>query len=89
MYLRIDFGCCRGNTMDGKSYFLNEVEFAGCATFSEESGLKNFSELWADAYYKKAIEFKSKSKKTIKKSTKRGTKRGTKRTIKLIKKRFY
>ena len=54
--------------MDGKSYFLNEVEFAGCAAFSEDSGLKNFSELWADAYYKKAIEFKPKlSKKTLKK----------------------
>jgi len=62
MYLRIDFGCCMGNTMDGKSYFLNEIEFAGCATFSEESGLKNFSELWAETYYKKALEFKSKNK---------------------------
>ena len=83
MYLRIDFGCCMNNTLDGKSYFLNEVEFAGCATFSEESGLKNFSELWADAYYKKALEFKSKAKsKTIKKSTKRNTKRTSKKTKK-------
>ena len=88
MYLRIDFGCCLGNTMDGKSYFLNEVEFAGCATFSEESGVKNFSEIWAEAYYKKALEFKSKqSKKTIKRSTKRGNKRVSKRTTKISTKR--
>ena len=75
MYLRIDFGCCLGNTMDGKSYFLNEIEFAGCANFSEESGVKNFTELWADTYYKKAIEYKPKTKKTLKKSTKRTNKR--------------
>ena len=31
LYLRIDLGCCRGNTMDGRSYFLNEIEYAGCA----------------------------------------------------------
>lgn len=79
MYLRIDFGCCRGNTMDGKSYFLNEVEFAGCATFSEESGLNDFAELWADAYYKKATEFKSKSSNKTLKKTKRANKRTNKR----------
>ena len=29
LYLRIDFGCCRGrNTMDGQSYNGNEVEYA-------------------------------------------------------------
>jgi hypothetical protein len=78
MYLRIDFGCCMNNTMDGKSYFLNEIEFAGCATFSEESGLKNFTELWAENYYKKALEFRSKSSKRIKRTSKK-----TKRTSKL------
>lgn len=84
MYLRIDFGCCRGNTMDGKSYFLNEVEFAGCATFSEESGLKDFTEIWADTYYKKAIEFKpNSSKKTLKKA-----KRTNKRR-KITRKKYY
>ena len=79
LYLRIDFGCCRDNTMDGQSYFLNEVEFAGCATFSEESGLNDFAELWADAYYKKATEFKSKSSNKTLKKTKRANKRTNKR----------
>ena len=85
MYLRIDFGCCRGNTMDGEKYFLNEIEFAGCANFSEESGFKDVTELWADAYYKKAIEYKPKNQKKSKRLTKRITKR---KRIKTRKRRF-
>lgn len=82
MYLRIDFGCCQGNTLDGKSYFLNEIEFAGCAIFTEESGLKDFTEIWAKTYYQKAKEYEKKSKKTNKR-----TKRIQKRTKKLSRKK--
>ena len=46
LYLRIDFGCCAGNKLDGKKYFLNEIESAGCAIFSEESGMKKFTEMF-------------------------------------------
>ena len=84
MYLRIDFGCCMGNTMDGTSYFLNEVEFAGCAIFTEESGLKNFTELWAKTYYQKAKEFEKGGKKRVKSLSKKSkSKRRVKRTKKL------
>ena len=79
MYLRIDFGCCMGNTLDGTSYFLNEVEFAGCAIFTEESGLKNFTELWAKTYYQKAKEFKPKRVKSLRKKVKRTKKKSRKR----------
>lgn len=81
LYLRIDFGCCAGNTLDGQKYFLNEIEYAGCAIFSEYSGLKNFTELWAEAYYKKAKEYlpkQSQKQKTIrlkKKKKRKKTKR--------------
>jgi len=78
LYLRIDFGCCAGNKLDGKKYFLNEIEYAGCAIFSEESGMKKFTEMWGDAYYKKAKEFlpikttkKTKRKKRSKKRNKK------------------
>ena len=77
MYLRIDFGCCKNNSLDGKSYFLNEVEFAGCAIFTEESKLKDFTEIWADVYYQKALDYfnhnkkKQNNKKTHKKSRKK------------------
>ena len=57
LYLRIDFGCCRGNSMDGTSYFLNEIEYAGCAIFTQEGNHKNVFDLWVKAYYKKAKEF--------------------------------
>jgi len=82
MYLRIDFGCCMGNTLDGTSYFLNEVEFAGCAIFTEESGLKNFTELWAKTYYQKAKEYAPKGVKKMKSLRKKG-----KRTKKLSRRR--
>jgi len=65
LYLRIDFGCCNNNTMDGQSYFLNEVEFAGCAIFTQEGLHKNVFDLWVKAYYKKAKEFAKKSSKTV------------------------
>ena len=68
LYLRIDFGCCLGNSMDGESYFLNEVEYAGCAIFTEEArkmyNVKNVFDIWVDAYYKKAKEFEKKSTKS-------------------------
>ncbi len=69
MYLRIDFGCCKNNTLDGKSYFFNEIEFAGCAIFTEESKLKNITELWADAYYKKALDYLKSNKKQNRQQT--------------------
>lgn len=77
LYLRIDFGCCRDNTMDGKSYFLNEIEYAGCAIFTMEgNSLKkntNIFDTWVNAYYKKALEFvnKKQQKKTNKKTNKK------------------
>jgi hypothetical protein len=74
LYLRIDFGCCRDNTMDGQSYFLNEVEYAGCAIFTQEGVGKNIFDTWVNAYYKKAKEFAPKI--SVHKRTKRGT-RGT------------
>jgi D-alanine-D-alanine ligase-like ATP-grasp enzyme len=65
LYLRIDFGCCRDNTMDGESYFLNEIEYAGCAIFTQEGTLtltqerlgNNIFDMWVKAYHDKAIEF--------------------------------
>jgi len=84
LYLRIDFGCCRDNTMDGQSYFLNEIEYAGCAIFTQEALHKDVFDLWLKAYYKKAKEFNNKSTKSVKqtkqtKRRKRG-KRGKSRT---------
>ena len=56
--LRIDFGCCQGNTLDTSKYFLNEIEYAGCGLFTE---LKNVLHHWRDGYYQKAMElFKQK-----------------------------
>jgi hypothetical protein len=77
LYLRIDFGCCRDNTMDGTSYFLNEVEFAGCAIFTMEGNRKNIFDLWLKAYYKKAKEFvtKDKQSKDVKRTKRRSGKR--------------
>ena len=76
LYLRIDFGCCRDNTMDGQSYFLNEVEYAGCAIFTQEGVGKNIFDTWVNAYYKKAKEYSSKS--VPKKGPKRTKKKGKK-----------
>jgi len=73
LYLRIDFGCCNNNTMDGTSYFLNEVEFAGCAIFTLEGLHKNVFDLWVKAYYKKAKEFSKGKKDTSKKKNKKKT----------------
>ncbi len=67
LYLRIDFGCCRDNKMDGENYFLNEIEYAGCAIFTMEGIGKNIFDLWVEAYYKKAKEFELKSTKSKKK----------------------
>jgi hypothetical protein len=53
LYLRIDFGCCQGNTLDTSKYFLNEIEYAGCGLFTE---LKNVLHHWRDGYYQKAME---------------------------------
>ena len=81
LYLRLDFGCCRGNTMDGSSYFLNEVEYAGCAIFSNEAeGMDRTKvlDVWAKAYYEKALEYVKKQSKKSKKQTKR-TKRKNKK----------
>ena len=53
LFLRIDLGCCQGNTLDSTKYFLNEIEYAGCGTFTD---VKNVFHYWPEAYYKKAIE---------------------------------
>ena len=68
LYLRIDFGCCLGNTLDGESYFLNEVEYAGCGVFTEDNTVFKH---WPTAYYKKALELVNKKKTTSKKTKKR------------------
>ena len=70
LYLRIDFGCCRDNTMDGESYFLNEVEYAGCAIFTMEGVGKNIFDTWVKAYYGKAKEFVKGNKTKVSKKTK-------------------
>ena len=51
--------------MDGENYFLNEVEYAGCAIFTMEGIGKNIFDLWVNAYYKKAKEFEIKDKKNF------------------------
>tara|TARA_Y100000817_G_scaffold311958_1_gene304980 strand:+ start:919 stop:2010 length:1092 start_codon:yes stop_codon:yes gene_type:complete len=53
LFLRIDLGCCQGNTLDSTKYFLNEIEYAGCGTFTD---VKNVFHYWPEAYYKKALE---------------------------------
>ena len=83
LYLRIDFGCCLGNSMDGESYFLNEVEYAGCAIFTEEArkiyNIKNVFDIWVQAYYKKAKEFYKSTSNNMKQNKRdKRTKRGKK-----------
>jgi hypothetical protein len=74
LYLRLDFGCCLGNTLDGSSYFLNEIEYAGCAIFTDEARkiykVKDVLEIWIKAYYKKAKEFEKKGRSTTKRRKK-------------------
>ena len=53
LFVRIDFGCCQGNTLDKTKYFLNEIEYAGCGTFTD---VKNVFHYWPSAYYSKAKE---------------------------------
>lgn len=55
-FLRIDFGCCIDNKMDGKNYFLNEIEYAGCGVLTEFSSASNPLDIWAREYYKKGKE---------------------------------
>ena len=83
LYLRIDFGCCRDNTMDGESYFLNEIEYAGCSIFTMEGVGKNIFDMWVKAYYTKAKEFEPKGKSksvSVKKRTNRKRRNRNKRT---------
>lgn len=53
LFLRIDLGCCQGNTLDTTKYFLNEIEYAGCGTFTD---VKSVFHHWPKAYYEKALE---------------------------------
>ena len=53
LYLRLDFGCCLGNTLDTSKYFLNEVEYAGCRLFLD---VKDVFHHWTKGYYEKAKE---------------------------------
>lgn len=75
LYLRIDFGCCNNNTMDGTSYFLNEIEFAGCSVFTEEGLHKDVLDLWVKGYYKKSKEFSKRKMDTSKKKAKKKTRK--------------
>jgi hypothetical protein len=56
LYLRIDFGCCLGNTLDTSKYFLNEIEYCGCGIFMEA---KNTLHHWTKGHYEKAKELTS------------------------------
>jgi len=79
LYVRIDFGCCLGNTLDGTSYFLNEIEYAGCGVFTEGN---NVFHHWPTAYYKKSKEIfdsVNRQKKTSKRTKKTKRKRGRRR----------
>ena len=60
------------NTGELKSYFLNEIEYAGCALFTHEGIHKDVFDLWVKAYYKKAKEFEIRKSNKSKKRTKRG-----------------
>lgn len=57
LFVRIDMGCCQGNTLDKTKYFLNEIEYAGCGTFTD---VKNVFHYWPEVYYKKAKEISNK-----------------------------
>ena len=70
-FLRLDFGCCIGNKMDGKNYFLNEIEYAGCGVLTEFASVNNALDIWAREYYKKSKEIYNMNHKRIKKRTKR------------------
>lgn len=71
IFLRIDFGCCVDNAMDGKKYFLNEIEYAGCATLTEVASINNAFDIWVREYYNKAKHIYQMNKtKTLKKSKK-------------------
>ena len=54
--LRLDFGCCQGNTLDKSKYFFTEMEYCGCGTFVDYS--PTFLRFYTDVYYKKAKEIK-------------------------------
>ena len=86
LFLRIDFGCCLGNTLDGKSYFLNEVEYAGCGVFTEDNTIFKH---WPTAYYKKAKELvkgQNKPKKNKKTMRVRGKKNKKNKKTRRVKK---
>ena len=57
LFVRIDFGCCQGNTLDKSKYFLNEIEYAGCGTFTD---VKNVFHYWPPLFYEKAKEISDK-----------------------------
>ena len=77
LFLRIDFGCCLGNTLDGKSYFLNEIEYAGCGVFTEDNTIFKH---WPTAYYKKAKELVKGNKTKVSKKTRRVRNKKSKKT---------
>jgi len=54
--LRLDFGCCQGNTLDKNKYFFTEMEYAGCGTFVDYN--PNHLRHYTDVYYEKAKEIK-------------------------------
>lgn len=74
LFLRIDFGCCVDNKMDGKKYFLNEIEYAGCGTLTEIANINNAFDIWVREYYNKAkhiYKMLNKNKKSNKKTNRK------------------
>ena len=52
--LRLDFGCCQGNTLDKNKYFFTEMEYCGCGTFVDYN--PTYLRHYTDVYYQKAKE---------------------------------
>ena len=69
LYLRLDFGCCQGNTLDTSKYFLNEIEYAGCRILLDGAG-GNAIDYWIRGYYEKACQLTNHISKISKKKTK-------------------
>ena len=64
--LRLDFGCCLGNTLDKSKYFFTEMEYCGCGTFVDYN--PTYLKFYTDVYYQKAKEIQSlKKNKSLKK----------------------
>ena len=57
--VRMDFGCCLGNTLNKNKYFLNEMENQACNYFATSNkypkmNVNKVMNIYADAFYKNA-----------------------------------